>query len=155
MSTSIARYSSQPLPASSASRLVAVLIRIPIVALTVVLTLIAFRYLISPVQAAGAAGMAFTSPGGMTVARIAFGAFPLGFVAFFLSCLFSPRRILLALQTELTLLAIVIAVRIAAMAAARSAETAKLLAPEVVIAALCVLAIRLHLNRRKLERLAA
>lgn len=155
MSASIARYSSEPLPASSASRTVAVLIRVPMLALTVIFTLIAFKYLADPVHTAAAAGIAFTSPGGITVARIGFGAFPLGFVAFFLSCLFSPRRILLGLRIELALLAIVIAVRIAAMAAAHSTETAKLLVPEAVMAVLCVLAIRLARSRQELEHLAA
>lgn len=155
MSASVARYSSEPLPASSGSPAVALLIRLPLLAVTVIFTLIAIRYLTDPVRTAAAAGITFTSPGGITVARIGFGAFPLGFVAFFLTCLFSPRRILLGLRIELALLAIVIAVRIAAMAAAHSTETATLLVPEVVIAAFCVLAVRLELNRRKAGRLAA
>jgi hypothetical protein len=125
------------------------------IALTVVLILIAFRYLVDPVRAAAAAGIVFTSPGGLTVARVGFGAFPLGFVAFFLSCLFSHSRILLGLRTELKLLAIVVAVRIGAMVATHSTETAKLLLPEVVMAAFCMLAIRLERGRGRLQPLAA
>ena len=154
--SSIARHPSQSLsdlstPAKRRSRVVAVLIRIPMIAVTVIFTLIGFRYLVDPVHASATAGIVFTSPGGVTVARVGFGAFPLGFVAFFLSCLFTPSRILLGLRTELTLLAIVIAVRVGAMAATHSTETAKLLLPEVVMAALCLLAIYLERGRRKLQ----
>jgi hypothetical protein len=158
--SSIARHPSESLPDSSvlanrSSRVVAALVRIPMIALTVIFTLIGFRYLVDPVHASAAAGIVFTSPGGVTVARVGFGAFPLGFVAFFVGCLFSPSRILLGLRTELTLLAIVIAVRIGAMAATHSTETAKLLLPEVVMAALCMLAIHLERGRRKLQPVVA
>jgi hypothetical protein len=157
--SSVAHHSSksdsQLVPLPQVSRVVAALIRIPMIACTVVFTLIAFRYLVDPVRAAAAAGIVFASPGGSTVARVGFGAFPLGFVAFFLNCLFSPGRILLGLRTELTLLAIVIAVRIGAMVATHSTETAKLLLPEVVIAGLCILAIRLERSRGRLQPLGA
>jgi hypothetical protein len=155
--SSVAHYSSksdsQLVLLFQGSRAVAALIRLPMIALTVVLILIAFRYLVHPVRTAAAAGIVFTSPGGLAVARVGFGAFPLGFVAFFLSCLFSPGRILLGLRTELTLLAIVIAVRIGAMEATHSTVTAKLLLPEVVMAALCMLAIRLERGRGRLQPL--
>lgn len=148
-------YSSRSLSAHPKSRAVAILIRIPLVALTLILALIAFRYLLNPVEAASSVGVAFTSPGGITVARVGFGAFPLGFVAFFLNSLLSQRQLLPGLRTELALLAIVIAVRILGMVGAHSAETGLLLIPEVVIAALCVLAMRLETNRQKREQATA
>ena len=74
----------QPFKTAANSRAVAVFTRVPMVSLTVVLTLIAFRYLINPVQAASAVGIAFTSPGGITVARVGFAGFPLAFAVFFL-----------------------------------------------------------------------
>jgi hypothetical protein len=128
----------------------AVLIRFPIIALAAVLIMIAIRYLTDPVGAAAQVGIAITSPGGTIVARVAFGAFPLGFAAFFAVCLFSGDRLLSALHTELTLLGIVIAVRITGMAAARSSETAKLLLPEAIMALLCIAAIRLTRKEQKL-----
>jgi hypothetical protein len=146
---------SQPLTEQRGSPVVAVLIRMPMIAATVIFTLIGFRYLVDPVHASAAAGIVFTSLGGVTVVRVGFGAFPLGFVAFFLGCLFSPSRILLGLRTELTLLAIVIAVRIGAMAVTHSTETAKLLLPEVVMAVLCIVAMQLERSRRKPQPLAA
>ncbi|MBV8475528.1 MAG: hypothetical protein JOZ36_02590 [Acidobacteria bacterium] len=128
---------------------VAVFTRLPMVALTAILSMIALRYLITPVQSAAAAGISFTSPGGITVARIGFAGFPLGFVALFLTSLFSRHRLLSGLRTELLLLAIVIGVRVLAMALAHSSETAVLLIPEAVLAVLCTFAIRLESNRRK------
>lgn len=152
MSASIARYPSQPLTANKSSRATTVLTRVPMVGLTIVLTLIAFRYLINPIAAAAAAGIAFTSPGGITVARVGFAGFPLAFAAFFLSCLFSQRRVLIGLRTELMLLGIVIGVRLLGMAVVHSADTAKLLVPEFVMVALCIVAMRLEINRRKNEQ---
>ncbi|MBV9180126.1 MAG: hypothetical protein JO356_02340 [Acidobacteria bacterium] len=130
------------------SRVVAVVTRLPMVALTAILLMVALRYLITPVQAAAAAGISFASPGGITVARIGFAAFPLAFVALFLGSLFSPRRLLSGLRTELLLLAVVVGVRLLGMVLAHSSETATLLIPEVVLALLCMFAIRLE-NRRK------
>jgi len=131
------------------SRVAAVFIRIPIVALTLVFGLVGIQYLIAPVQTAAGAGIILTSPGAATVARIGFGAFPFAFAALFVVCLVSPGRILLGLQAELILLTIVMATRIFGMTAGYSTETGKLLLPEAVMAALCVLAIRLELKRRK------
>ena len=139
----------QKLEGTVSSRAVAVFTRVPMVGLTIVLVLIAFRYLTNPVQAAAAAGISFTSPGGITVARVGFAALPLAFAVFFLGCLFSPRRLLSGLRTEVMLLAIVIGVRVLAMALAHSAETAALLVPETVMAALCFFAIRIETERLK------
>jgi hypothetical protein len=50
-------------------------------------------------------------------------------------------------------LGIVIGVRVLGMALAHSAETAKLLVPEAVMAALCIIAMRLEIDRRRRERL--
>lgn len=128
------------------------LIRFPLVALTAVLIMIAIRYLADPVGAAAQVGIAITSPGGAIVARVGFGAFPLGFAAFFAACLFSGDRLILALHTELMLLGIVMAVRMTGMAVVRSSETAKLLLPEAVMALLCIAAIRLKRRERKSYR---
>ena len=143
----------QALKSPPVPRAIAVFTRVPMVSLTVVLTLIALRYLINPVQAASEAGIAFTSPSGITVARVGFAGFPLAFAAFFLTCLFSQRRVLSGLRTELTLLGIVMGVRTLGMALAHSGETAKLLVPELAMTVLCILAIRVEINRRRREQL--
>ena len=144
----------QQFKASASSRAFAIFTRVPMVMLTIILTVIAVRYLTNPVQAASAAGIAFTSPGGVIVARVGLAGFPLAFAAFFLTCLLSQGRLLEGLRTELMLLGIVIGVRALAMVLTHSAETARLFAPEFVMAALCIVAIRLEMNRRKGEPFA-
>jgi hypothetical protein len=142
-------------PAKHRSLLVSILVRVPMVMLSVVCGLIARRYLVDPVAAGQAAGISFISPGGVIVAQVGFGAFPLAFAAFFLSCVLSPNRILTGLKTELTLLGFVIVIRIAAMTAMHSTETAKLLVPEVVASGLCLLAIHLQRNRERSPAVSA
>ena len=152
MSASVSGYRAQPDTRRGGSRATAVLTRIPMVSLTIVLSLIACRYLIHPVEQASAVGIIFTSPEGITVARVAFAGFPLAFAAFFATCLFSQRRILDGLTTEMILLGIVIAVRILGMLLAHSTGTAKLLAPELLMSALCIVGIRLELSRQTRDR---
>lgn len=134
------------------SRAVAILTRVPLMMVTVIFTLIAFRYLTDPVRAASAAGIIFISPGGVTVARVGFAAFPLAFGAIALSCLLSPRRVLDGLYMVLILIGIVIVVRLLGMALEHSTETAKLLMPEGILAALSIVGVRLERARRRRER---
>ena len=150
--SAIASARPQPIDQTNSSRAAALFTRLPIVALTAILLMIALRYLINPQHAGAAAGISFTSPAGMTVARIGFAAFPLAFAAVFLTSLFSRRYLLPGLQMELILLAIVIAVRLLGMSLAHSTETAKLLVPEMVLAVLCMFAIRVESERRKREQ---
>ena len=151
--SSAATAAPQLFQSAASSRAAAIFTRVPMVALTFVLTMIALRYLLHPIEAASAAGIVFTSPGGITVARVGFAGFPLAFASFFLSCIFSRKRLLSGLNVELSLLAIVIGVRLLSMATLHSSATAKLLAPEAVMALLCLFAIRVELNRRRHQRL--
>lgn len=151
--SAIAGAKPQTIGRSTNSLTVAVFTRLPMAALTAILLMIALRYLINPVQAGAAAGIAFTSPGAITVARVGFAGFPLAFATVFLSSLFSRRYFLAGLRTELMLLAIVIGVRSLAMVTAHSTETAKLLLPEFVLAVLCTFAIRLEADRHRREQL--
>lgn len=150
----ITNVGSQPFKATANSRAVTIFTRVPLVSLTVVLTLIAIRYPTNPAQAASTAGIVLTSPGAITVARVGFAGFPLAFAVFFLSCLFSQQTILSGLRTELTLLGIVIGIRVLGMALAHSGDTAKLLVPELVMAAFCIFAMRVEIYRQKREQVA-
>jgi hypothetical protein len=134
------------------SRAVKLFTRIPLLAFTVVLTMIALRYMANPVHAGAEAGIAFTSPGGITVALVGLAGFPLAFAAFFAECLFSERRILFGLRIELMLLGIVMGIRLLGMLLTHSAETARLFIPETAMALLCIFAIRLEIRRIKRER---
>ena len=64
---------------AGASRLGAVIRRAPLIMMTVIFSLISFRYLSNPVGGAAAVGISFTSPGGVTIARVGFAGFPLAF----------------------------------------------------------------------------
>jgi|SRR6516164_7983006 len=77
--------------AGNSSRLAGVLRRAPLVMTTVIFTLISFRYLAHPVRAAAEAGIAFTSPGGITIARVGFAAFRLSVAILAFTSLFSTR----------------------------------------------------------------
>lgn len=153
--SAIASAGPGPLERRTSSKVAPIFTRLPILVLTAILLMVSLKYLISPLQTGAAAGISFTSPGGVTVARVGFGGFPLAFAAILLVSLFSRQHLLTGLRTELMLLAIVIGVRLLGMTLAHSTETAKLLLPELVLAALCIFAIRLERDRRKRERFVA
>ena len=150
MGTSIPNYSVATKSRDS-SRIAAVLRRAPLVMMTVIFALISFKYLSDPVGAAATAGIGFTSPGGITIARVGFAAFPLSFAILALASLVSARWRLAGLYMVLTVASVVIGVRIFGILIDHSTESARLLAPEAVLLALSVIAIRLELARRRGE----
>ncbi len=151
MSASMHSYSAETKP-TGFSRVAPVLRRAPLVMVTVIFTLISFKYLVDPIRAAGATGISFTSPGGITVARVGFAAFPLSFAILAFSCLISTRRLLGGLYMVFTLANVVIAVRIFGILLDHSASaSARLLVPEAVLLTLSVIAIRLELGRLRRE----
>ena len=150
MTTSTQNYSG--VRSRSGSLLSAVFTRLPLVMVTIIFFLISLRYLVNPVQAAAATGIAFTSPGGITVARVGFAAFPLSFAVLAFICLVATRRVRTGLYMVLTVVLIVIAVRSAGIMLDHSAsENARLLIPEAVLVALSILPIRLDARRRRRE----
>jgi hypothetical protein len=148
MDTSIQRSTVQ-MKSTGTSRIAAVLRRAPLVMVTVIFTLISVRYLANPVQGAAAAGISFTSPGGITSARVGFAGFPLAFAILTVICLVSERRLLAGLYMVLTLDTVVIGVRIFGLILDHSAaESARLLLPEGVLLTLSIIAIHLERARR-------
>jgi hypothetical protein len=142
MNSSISSYS-VPGKFIGGSRIVPLLRRAPLVMVSVIFTLIGLRYLIDPQHAAAAAGISFSSPGGITVARVGFGAFPIVIAILAFACLISSRWLLPGLYMVFTLATVVIAVRLFSMVVDHSAESARLLAPETILLTLSVLGIRL------------
>ena len=155
MSAFVPSYPAQPDTTRRGSRITAVLTRVPMVSLTIVLFLISCRYMLHPVEQASAVGITFTSAEGVIVTRVGFAGFPLAFAAFLVTCILSQRRILDGLRTEMILLGTVIAVRIFGMILTHSIGTAKLLVPEFAMAALCVVGIRLEVNRLRRNQATA
>ena len=155
MATSIQGHSTAA-KVNGFSRVAVVLRRAPLVMATVIFTMISFRYLSNPVRAAGAVGISFTSPGGITVARVGFAGFPLALAILAVSCLVSTRRLLPGLYMVFTVVAVVTAVRLLGIALDHSAgESARLLAPEAFLLTLSVIAIRLESGRLRAKIKAA
>jgi len=136
---------------SLGARLVGLLRGAPLLMVAVIFTLIGFRYLSDPAHAAAAAGIRFTSPGGIIVGQVGFAAFPLAFAVLALTCLISPARRLAGLYMVVTVVSVVIAVRIFGMLTTHSHETVGLFAPEVVLLTLSIVAIRLESSRARSE----
>ena len=133
------------------SRLAAIFSRAPLAMMTVLFTLIAFRYLIHPVSSAAEVGISFTAPGGITISRVAFAAFPLALAILAFRSLTSERWRLAGLYMVLTVDSVVIAVRILGFWLDRSTASAPLLIPEAVLLILSIVAIRLESARVRRE----
>jgi hypothetical protein len=130
--------------AGNSSHLSGVLRTAPLVMATVIFTLISFRYLAHPVRAAAEAGIAFTSPGGITIARVGFAGFPLSLAILAFASHISARWRLTGLYMVLTVDSVVMVVRIVGFWLDHSSASAPLLAPEAVLLTLSIIAIRLE-----------
>jgi len=129
---------------ANTSRFAAVLRRAPLTMMTVIFTLISFRFLVHPVRSAAEAGIGFTAPGGITIARVAFAAFPLALAILAFSSLISARWRLAGLYMALIVDSVVMAIRILGFWLDHSTASAPLLAPEAVLLVLSIVAIRLE-----------
>jgi hypothetical protein len=78
--------------------------RLVLTAATFIMTTIAIRQLRDPIGATAALGIVLASPTAVTVARVGFGGFPLGFAIALGGCLMSTRRLL----TGVSLVAVVV-----------------------------------------------
>src|SRR5205814_9945988 len=126
-------------------------IRVPLRMLTVFFTPMRLRYLAMPVQAAAAVGISFTSPVGITVARVGFAGFPVAFAILAFTSVTSKRRLIAGLYMVLTLSIVVIAVRIFGIVLDHSTESARLLIPDAVLLVLSLVGIQLERRRRQQE----
>ena len=143
MGTAVNRHSAAANDASS-SRIAAVLRRAPLTMMTVIFTLISFRFFVHRVRSAAQAGISFTAPGGITIAQVAFAAFSLALAILAFSSLISMRWRLAGLYMVLTVDSVVMAIRIFGSWRDHSTASAPLLAPEAVLLGLSILAIRLE-----------
>ncbi|MBV9340288.1 MAG: hypothetical protein JO159_05285 [Acidobacteria bacterium] len=126
------------------SRIAVVLRRAPLIMMLVIFSLISVKYLSNPIAAAAAVGISFTSPGGITIARVGFAAFPLSMAILAFASLLSTRWRLAGLYMVLTVDAVVMGVRIFGTLVDHSTASAHLLAPEAVLLGLSTIAIRLE-----------
>lgn len=150
MSTAMNSYS-LPAKTGNPSRLAGVVLRAPLVMMTVIFTLISFRYLAHPVRSAAEVGISFNAPGAITIARVGFAAFPLALAILAFTSLISARWRLGGLYMVLTVDSVVMAVRVLGFWLDDSMANARLLAPETVLLILSLLAIRLESARLRRE----
>ena len=114
---------------------------------------IAAKNIADPAAAEGPQGIAFNSPAGVTIGRVGFGAFPLGFAVILMACLISERRLLIGLRVLNTVALLVTAVRLLGLALDGPADfTLKLLRPEIVLSVLSTAAVYLEGRRRARQR---
>jgi hypothetical protein len=117
---------------------------------TFIMGMIALRTLRDPVGSTLPIGILLSSPTAITVVRVGFGGFPLGFALALLGCLISTDRLL----TGLFLLASVIGAATVARIQGLVLDGATpynlgLLRPELVLSALSVIGIVLERRRRR------
>jgi hypothetical protein len=150
VTNSVQNYTFENAEPTPSSRVATILIRMPLLMVTVIFTLISFRYLTALRKTAAAVGIAFTSPDGITVARVGFAAFPLVFAVLALACLVSERRVLIGLYMVLTLATIVFVVRTFGIIVDHSGSpNARLLVPEALLVGISLLGIRLARAKRR------
>ena len=125
------------------------LTRIILLPPTLIFALVASRYLTDPLHAGAAVGLAFSTPLALTIARVGFGAFPLGCALFTLSCLVSTRRLLTGLGFVATMISVALIVRVFGMLADGTVrENMRLVGAEVVLLVLLSVGLVLESARR-------
>ena len=113
--------------------------RLVLVAATLIFAAIGLRYIANPVGAAAATGVVLTSALGCAVTRVGFGAFPLGFAIFNVTCLFSKARARTGVGLVLTVITTAIAVRLFSVATdGPDAGSVRLFIPEGAMLALAI-----------------
>lgn len=125
-------------------------IRALLLAVTLLFTMIGWRYLSDPVGKAATDEITLGSIMAVSRLRVAFGAFPLGFAAILLWCLVSRQRLLHGLAALAAMIGIVTAVRGWGLVVDGSAaEALKLLRVEAIVFSLSVAGLVIELARRR------
>jgi hypothetical protein len=120
---------------------------------TVIFIVISFQPIAHLAATAAGQGIAFTSPLGPTVFRVAFAGFPLGCAAFLVNCLLSSRRTLTGLIFSALVLGIVLVVRVYSMEVDSSVQQSMpLVIAEIVLVAITLVGIALEMGHRSYMR---
>jgi fucose permease len=114
----------------------------------VVMLMIAWRNLRDPVGATLPLGIGLQSSGAVTIVRVGFGGFPLGFAAALFACLVSTRRLVMGAWLVLAVVGGATVARVQGLIVdGVTPYNARLLAPELAMVALSILAIALQRRR--------
>jgi hypothetical protein len=124
--------------------------RLIILAVAGLFTMISFKFVLDPQQAAANAGIVLQPGVGYTNTRAGFGGFPLGFAAILVFCLFSSRRLLPALSAIATIAAVILVVRLyGAVQDGTFSQSAHILIPEAVLLVISLLGAMMETKRRR------
>jgi len=117
-----------------------------------VMTLIALRTLRDPIGSTRPLDIALQSATAVTVARVGFGGFPLGFAVALFGCLGAKRRLLTGLFLVFTVVGTVTIARVQGLLIdGVTAYNLGLLRPEIAMLALSGAGIILELRRRRIH----
>jgi hypothetical protein len=138
---------------SSYSRTVIWFNRFVLVAATFVMSMIALRNLRDPIGANLPRGITLDSPTAVTIIRVGFGGFPLGFAAVLFGCLWSTRRLLTGMSLMLAVVGAATVARVQGLVLdGATPYNLGLLRPELVMVTLSGVGIALEIRRRRGER---
>jgi fucose permease len=122
--------------------------RCVLAAATFVMTMIALRTLRDPIGATAPLNIALNSPSAVTIVRVGFGGFPLGFAMALAACLISTRRLLTGLLLMLAVVGGATIARVQGLVLdGATPYNLTLLRPEVAMVTLSLVGIALELRR--------
>ena len=127
--------------------------RLVLAGATLVMTMIAARNLRDPIGATRPLDIALGSPTAVTIVRVGFGGFPLGFAVALFGCLIAARRLLIGVSLLLAVAGAATVARVQGLLLdGATPYNLALLRPEIAMVALSVVGIGLELCRRRGER---
>jgi hypothetical protein len=124
--------------------------RLLVTAAAFIMVMIAFRNLRDPIGATQPIGIVVASPTGMTVVRVGFGGFPLGFAVALVACLVSTEWLLGGLYLLASVIGGATFARIQGLVLdGATPYNVGLLRPELVLCVLTLVGIALERRRRR------
>ena len=130
--------------------------RLVLIGASVVMSMIALRNLRDPIGANLPLDITLDSPTAVTIVRVGFGGFPLGFAAALFGCLISTRRLLTGLFFILAIVGAATVARVQGLVLdGATPYNVGLLRPEIAMLTLSLVGIVLELRRRRGERVSA
>ena len=129
--------------------------RVVIGAATFVMTMIALRNLRDPIGATLPLGITLQSPAAVTIVRVGFGGFPLGFAVALFGCLLATQRLLTGLSLVLAVAGAATVARVQGLLLdGATPYNLGLLRPEIAMVALSAIGVLLERRRRRGRRYA-
>jgi hypothetical protein len=127
--------------------------RFVLTAATVVMTMIALRNLRDPIGANLPLGIALESPSAVTIVRVGFGGFPLGFALALFGCILATPRLLTGMLLMFVVMGAATIARVQGLLLdGATPYNLQLLRPEIAMMVLSLMGIVLELRRRRGER---